>query len=349
MAGAVYAIREWMERERVRPFEYYYTAGGGALVGLLSLAPRSGDWRRALRDIVEFGVADPIYRLVPLGYKTFFKPGPFTEPLRRWADVVKASAGPRTVSLVSAWLELLGGSTGGRTWRSPAVDPQRRLFNDWVDFVAAALAPTPVGPNSQGLCAPAPFIDEVIDFDAVRRQCAHFYVNAFDLTDGRMRQFSGRDLTADHVRAAIAFPFIYPPVEIDGHLFAEGADHDPINLQGLPRLLEGERAREGVIVLVDILSQLSRYLLRPPRDLWDAYGMSIMTPVVELARKDIELFKERRGSKWPGFDLCELTFDIPEPAQPHLLEWSFSNMCTLWDVGYHAGVEFCDKQGRALQ
>src|SRR5215467_1383799 len=77
-AGALYALQEHMVEGAGRHFDVIMTSGGGALIGLLFVAPTQGDPRGALRDIVNWGVADPIYRLFPLGYKTFFKPGPFT-------------------------------------------------------------------------------------------------------------------------------------------------------------------------------------------------------------------------------------------------------------------------------
>lgn len=355
MAGAVHALLRHMEQDRKRPFDYYYTSGGGALIGLLALAPASGDRYQALQDIVEFGVSDPIYRLVPLGYKTFFKPGPFAPWFQAAADQVKRRAREPFVSLVAAWLELIGGTPRGGTWRAAARprDHARRIFDDWVDLAFTALAPAPVGPRSTGLCAPAPFIERLVDFEEVRRH-DNFVVNAFNLSAGRPEQFWSPTLTADHLRAAIAFPFIYPPVEIDGQLYAEGADHDPINLGELPRAVRSAGCSRGMIVLVDILGGLARYLVRPPRDLWDAYAMSIITPVVELARKNVEIFvTSPAAQQFPVLGYADpshtgFSFDIPEHVQPHLLDWSYSNMCELWDVGHRAGTEFYDKFGAQL-
>ena len=349
MAGALHALLKGMERDGKRPFDYYYTSGGGALIGLLALAPASGDKYKALEDIVEFGVSDSIYRLLPLGYKTFYKPGPFMPQFQAMAQRVKQMAPPTAVTLVSTWLELLGGPSGGWTWSgSPRAgeDRARRVFNDWVDLIFTALAPAPVSLRSTGLCRPAPFLETLVDFDAIRRH-DNFVVNAFNLSRGVMEQFHSSILTADHVRASIAYPFIYPPVEIDGHFYSEGADHDPINLRDLPKVIGDAGHPGGTIVLIDILSSLGQYLLRPPRDLWDAYGMSIMTPVVSLARKDIELFLGSEAAQRYKL-LPTMTFEIPEYAQPYMLDWSYSNMCTMWDVGHAAGEDFYQRFGNEL-
>src|SRR5499426_1256760 len=76
MAGALCALHEEIGDELNGGKGYFdaiYTAGGGALVGLLLVAPKGGDAPSALRRLVRMGIADPIYRLFPLAYKTFIK------------------------------------------------------------------------------------------------------------------------------------------------------------------------------------------------------------------------------------------------------------------------------------
>src|SRR5262249_47896572 len=87
IAGAVAAMYE-----KNFPFDMIYTSGGGCLIGLLlAAAPkRTGGPVKALRALVEqMGVHDVIYSMVPIGYKTFFKPGPFTRLFHRWAQNFK--------------------------------------------------------------------------------------------------------------------------------------------------------------------------------------------------------------------------------------------------------------------
>src|SRR5579864_9315340 len=70
MAGALVALLE----KQVH-FEVISTAGAGALVGLLATVPKGRSGLEALRDMPNFGVADPISSVFPINYKVFQKPG----------------------------------------------------------------------------------------------------------------------------------------------------------------------------------------------------------------------------------------------------------------------------------
>lgn len=140
-------------------------------------------------------------------------------------------------------------------------------------------------------------------------------------------------ITADGIRAAFSMPFIYPPARIGDDYFSEGADHEPINLRHVTK------NKEYPFVLLDVLGELEDHLVRKPRDLWDSYVISIMTPVVALANEDISDFKDAHKKDW-----CEkmlvVEWDIPVEAQPFVMDWSRSNMKTLFDVGKEAGRAF---------
>jgi hypothetical protein len=81
-------------------------------------------------------------------------------------------------------------------------------------------------------------------------------------------------------------------------------------------------------------------MVRPPRDLWDAYVISIMTPVVGLAKMSYEDFKQECGSE---IDHEYIKWRVPEDAKPYVMDWSYSNLSTLFKVGYQEGTEFVDK------
>ena len=368
-AGALYALQEDMVDGAGRQFDAIYTAGAGALIGLLFVAPRHGDPKRALLDIVNVGIADPIYRMVPFDYKIFRKAGPFTELFLEWADVFKDRAAemPRFRKWVTTWLEAWGGPSRARRPRADTErdDPERRLFDDWVDLVFTAMAPTTLTPRSTGLCDPLPFLDDLVDFRALRTKYrGAFYVNVWDLTRNRATQFTKAHLDAAEVRAALAFPFIYPPGHIKGRHYAEGAGHHPLSF---PRVeIEGQDPasppiscdpRSGglvpppQIVYIDVLGDLSRQLIRRPRDLWDAYGLSMITPIVALARSDLRAFKKVVNNEafCGAYRLLELGFpEIPRDVGSHLLDWNYSNLCTMWDIGYEAGKKFWKENARTL-
>jgi len=377
MAGALYALNDRIRRRfngGKGRFDAIYTAGGGALIGLLYVAPQGGDARHALRSIVNMGVADSLYRTVPLAYKTFRKPGPFEPVFQEWAETFKLATKdlPEFRNWVTRWLEMWGGPARPHQPRYGGFvldDPQRRLYEDWVDFVFGALAPSTLTSQSIALCEPVPYLEKMVNFDALKRFRGEFYVNAYDVTLGRPQQFKKRQINANHIKAALAFPFIYPPGKIGHSWFTEGALHDPLLL---PRGADPSDCPDGcgpedfdwfaalqlaykkylqppanggptpTIVYMDILGSLAKPLLRRPRDLWDAYGQSIITPIVGLAQKDLEQFMtvQAQNVYLGAYRLLDITFAIPPDCQPHILAWNHSNLCELWDVGYEAGVQF---------
>ena len=101
------------------------------------------------------------------------------------------------------------------------------------------------------------------------------------------------------------------------------------------------------IVIFDVLS--AKRIIRKPVSLYDAWVQSIMIPLVEIAKDDIELFKYRYKDRWAdkwgkdgeGF-LLQINFGelIPDKHWPKVLDWSYSNLSTLYDVGYEAGQKF---------
>lgn len=141
-------------------------------------------------------------------------------------------------------------------------------------------------------------------------------------------------LNADGIRAAFSMPFIYPPARIGDEYFSEGADHEPINLRHV--LMPG--ANEYPFVLLDVLGELEDHLVRKPRDLWDSYVISIMTPVVALASEEIRDFQDSHP------DWCDkmivARWEIPIEAEAFVMDWSRSNMKTLFEVGQKAGRDF---------
>lgn len=318
-AGALCGIYE-----EKKTFNTFYTSGAGAVFGLLTIAPKNRDVVKTLKATQRAGIHDAIYELFPIGYKTFHKSGPFTSTLKRLADRLK--------------LEESG---------DPRKDNAAAFYNDWLDLVTAAITPTFVNPRSEGVCAPFPFSEEFIDFDAVHKFRGRFYMNAYCIETGKMEHFVGgagvREAEPDpisvkHFRAALAFPFVYPPAELGGKHYYEGSALDPLNL---PRLWEEiERGRipnqRHTVVLIDLLGEpFRRSLVRRPKHLVDAYGISIITPIVSLAEAKLKIFKSENK-----IDLVHLTFDIPEDRRDKLTDWSRSNLEALFEIGHQAGTAF---------
>jgi len=391
MAGALCAVKESIGNELNGGKGYFdaiYTAGGGALVGLLLVAPKGGHAPTALRKMVKMGIADPIYKIFPLAYKTFVKPGPLVPFFQEWGELFKRSTSHLRFfrATVTSFLKLWGGPspTSEPKWCKEfgPDDPDRRLFEDWVDLVFTALAPSSLAPWSTSLCEIAPYLEDLVDFEALKKYKGRFYLNAFNLSTQKEERFTGKQIDATHVRAALAYPFIYPPGKIRHHLYSEGASHDPVLMPQARDLLfpdgiEDQRSSlwftvmerdftrhlkkklkekpklkpNGKIVCVDILGTLGKSVLRKPRDLWDAFGLSMIAPIVELAQKDSARFRQVDNQRlflgW--YEQLDMPYDFTEEVHPKILDWSYSNLSKMWDLGYEAGRKLCEVHGSSLR
>ncbi len=311
VAGALAAFHE----EGV-VFDVISTAGAGALLGLMYCAPKNGDPVKTLEGLCDMGVADPLYDRFPVNFKVFNKPGAMADAYRRALGLNPF------IQKMMDW---------------PAPDPISQLVKDSATLMFATACPSDLNASSLGLCAHVPFAEEVIDFAGIATMTPEFYVNAFDLRQRRMRNFDKLELGLEHLQAALSFPFLYPPTEIPGErggLFIEGAAIDCLNFQGLL-----ERAPDlEEIVIFDILG--ADCLLRAPRDLYDAWVMSILTPLIEIARDDVKIFEAEHLAKYPGLHRphrVKLVESIPEDRLPQVFDWSRSNLQYLYQAGYEAG------------
>jgi predicted acylesterase/phospholipase RssA len=317
-------------------FDAISTAGAGMLVGLLYAAPKGTSPRQALENTREMGVHDSIYDLFPVNFKVFHKPGVLADGYRRWLQ--------------------------GLARLVPGKDPASRLFADWMALWFAAWCPSDLSTRSLGLCDHAPWIDDAVDFNKLSSFPGEFYMNAYCIEDQTMAIFTKDEITAEHFRAALAFPFIYPPLKLNGKTYIEGSAIDTLCFEGLlkyrEKQLQEARAEpakahklaaleplENVIVF-DILS--SKKIIREPRSLYDAWVQSIMIPLVEIAKDDIRLFERVHNEKWK-LNLLRIKFDIPDNHWPYVLDWSYSNLARLYDIGYAAGERFYQENKSALR
>ena len=317
-------------------FDVISTAGAGMLIGLLYVAPKGGSPRQALEATKEMGVHDSIYDHFPVNFKVFHKPGSAAQAYRRWLHSL-----PRMM---------------------PGQDQMSRLFADWMALMFATWCPSDMSSKSLGLCEHAPWIDDVVDFDKLQAFPGEFYMNAYNITDRKMALFTKDQITPDHFRAALSFPLIYAPFKLDGKTYIEGSALDTLCFDGLLnyRQKQLDEARKSKtrsktlarheplrnVVIFDVLS--SEKIIREPISLYDAWVQSIMIPLVEIAKDDIKLFESNYNKDW-GLNLMRIRFDIPDRHWPKVLDWSYSNLSTLFDIGYAAGQKFFEKHKHVLQ
>jgi predicted acylesterase/phospholipase RssA len=332
-------------------FDVISASGAGVLMGLLYQAPLDCTPREALQRWAEVGVADSIYKMFPVNYKIFNKPGHGASSYR---DQVPAQM-PQMPQLPG--LPNMAGAGG-----NPFLDVFTQRFaeasgawNDWMHLMLSAMSPSDLSSKSLGLCAHHPFLEQAIDFDAIARMKPAFYINAYNMSKSEMQIWDKDEIAPIHVRAALSFPFLYPPTEIDGDDYIEGAALDTLNFD--PLLTSGDNAGKhddfDTIVVLDILGE--DRLIRKPRNLYDAWVRSIITPLVKISKTEMRLFElEHNTHPDTGEPLrrllkVDLMSGIPDEHWPEVLDWSASNMQLLFDVGYRAGKAFCREHGESLQ
>ena len=315
MSGALCALDE-----RGVTFDVISTSGAGMLIGLLYAAPKGRSRQEALRQTMRMAVSDPISQVFPADFKVFQKGGPLANAYR---------------TATQPWLNLL-----------PTTTPAQRLIRDSAELMNAILCPSDLTPWSQGLCEPAPWVSDVVDFDAIRDFEGEFYMSAYNIDRHELRTFQKGEITAEHFKAALSMPFIYPVHELDGERYIEGAAVTALNYEPLVGREDGDI---DCAVVFDVMGH--EKLIQEPRSLYDALSQMIMTPLTRLAKYDTDYFinvtQRDRNIKT---DVRLLDFDdlIPDSHWPEMLHWSESNMSLLFDVGYEAGHRFFVRNADAL-
>lgn len=320
MSGALSALIE-----RKVKLDVITTAGAGTFIGLLYAAPKGEDPLQTLKNTINIGISDWIYQFFPVNYKVYQKPGAGAQIYRNLLDHL-----PWTKAITDL----------------DHASPMQRLFTDWLQLVLCSFSPSDLTPMSKGLCAHMPFITDWVDFDKLREVDFEFYINAYNITDRRMDIFSKQEITLEHYFASSSFPFLYPPTRINGAVYFEGAAVDCLNYKSLVE----KHPEVDTIVVFDVLG--SDKLFREPRDLYDAWVLSIITPLVEIARDDTKIFelKHNRGPDGkPLRKLMKVKFEIPPEHLPKVLDWSHSNLKTLFEIGYQSGSKFYEQHKMDLE
>lgn len=313
-------------------FDVISASGAGVLMGLLYTAPKDCSPRQALKNWADSGVEDNIYKMIPVNFKIFKKPG---KDAGGFGNVFQPGA-------VNPMLQAIKDSF------SASATP----WADWTQLIMSALAPSNLSVNSLGLCAHHPFLEQAIDFSAIADMAPEFYINAYNLNQKRMQIWDKREIAAIHVRAALSFPFLYAPTEIDGEDYIEGAALETLNFQPF---IEGQGAHHDAdtLVVLDILGD--ERLIRKPRNLYDAWVGSIITPLVKIAKTEVRLFELEHNTDAatgkPKRQILKLDLmnTIPEQHWPHTMDWSASNMQLLFEVGYQAATKFCREYDTVLR
>src|SRR5262249_39309472 len=163
-------------------FDLVSMAGGGAVVGLLYLAPKGLGPEQALENTVNFGISDAIYAACPVNYKMFSKAGASADEFRSyWWSL------PAVQAAMNQY-----GMTG-----------EDKVFSDLILLAGAMMCPTEVNYFSTGFCAHAPFIEHVVDFERLKSTPTDCLLSAYCIDDDRISIFRKAQIDVHHFRAAL--------------------------------------------------------------------------------------------------------------------------------------------------
>jgi hypothetical protein len=373
MSGALHRLHEAGLHQKNGGPNIVTMAGAGAVVGLHYLAPNGVKSKtrfcpEALQNTINFGVSDALFEMFPVNYKVFTKAGPsadrFNEVWYSFSEVKEA------------------------LYQSGMSDDEA-LMADTLLFAGAMMCPSDVDYLSQGVCGHAQFIEELVDFDALQDidpNDIEIEINAFSIEDQEIVDFTNYErhpdktpvldargryrrkaITPDHLRAALAFPFLRAPYKIGDRHYFEGAAIQSLNDY------EVKDAKEIEWFLV--LDPLQRSMIGMPQNLWDAYALSIIMPtagLTELGRFILEfrrmvprlmraqpqlatiadalggLPENQRLSTLETMLLIEATrtsalyfsdFTIPKDKVRGTWGWSRSSMKDLFEIGRRSGAD----------
>jgi len=330
MSGAMLAFAE-----RDVEFDVISTTGVGGLIGMLYLAPKGGDRKKALRELKNLFVSDWLYRLMPINFKVFHK---FSSLAPTFYQLRKSL--PRFTIAPEDPSEL------------------KRLFNDWMELWATVLTPASQAFSREAFMSHVPLVEDLVDFPKLANSKTNFYLNAFSLATRRLRIFDHKQVTPDIYNGAQAMFMLFPPVATDHDLLTTGATRDPTGLQAIWSS-SGERAKLWGVLALDPLTQC---FWRKPTDAYDAFQLMLMNPVVALqqfvyalyARTDA-LVNGLPANSPPAIapmSNAPITlprlFGIPvttlaQADGPRMLKWTHENAVALQDAGYRAALPFAER------
>ena len=314
MSGALLALDEAGVE-----FKVVSTTGAGMLIGLMYAAPRHGTREETLLATREMGVHDAIYNVFPVNYKIFHKSGPMAEAYTKFHQ---------------EWLA-----------KMPRRNSSERFISDMTQFWMASMCPSDMSPNQNGLCQPPPWIDMVVDFSKLRDFPGEFVMSAYCIEEEKETSFDKDEITSDHFKAALAMPLIYSPYKMDGRTYLEGSAFNTLAFNPGQVM---SRNLVDTVVYFDVLGQ--RKLIAEPTSIYDAWVHSINNPLTRIAEMDTAAY-ERGDAELDGVDVLRMPFrsNISDEQWPKVLDWSYSNMSTLFDIGYKTGQEFAIEHKKKLQ
>jgi hypothetical protein len=216
-----------------------------------------------------------------------------------------------------------------------------------MELWATIFTPASYQFTRRGLMSHVPLVDDLVDFKALNEiKATRFYLNAFSLSRRRLRildNWLNRDINLDTYNGAQAMYMLFPPVQTEDDLLMTGATRDPTGLQAI---WMKERANLSRVLALDPLPQC---FWRKPTDVYDAFQLMVMNPIVHLQQLTFALYAQTdwlvnsgagtRKAGALGLNLPRLETispTIPETHYSEMLRWTHENAMILHKAGYEA-------------
>ncbi len=324
MSGAMLAFAEHDVE-----FEVISTTGVGGLIGMMYLAPKGGDRKKALNELKNLFVSDWLYKVVPFNFKVFHKFG----------------------SLAPHFYQLRKGLP---RFNIPPEEPAelKRLFNDWMQLWATVVTPASYESLREAFMSHVPLVQDLVDFERLNNLSSkklsetRFYLNAFSLASLRLHVFPHDQVTPDVYNGAQSMFMLLPPVATNHDLLTTGATRDPTGLQAI--WSDGERTNLAAVLALD---PLTTCFWRKPTDAYDAFQLMLMNPIVALQQVMYAVYA--KTDAWvnggttehpqamtaphlPVPRLFGIPVAIPKGDEPRMLKWTHANAVALQEAGYRA-------------
>jgi NTE family protein len=226
-----------------------------------------------------------------------------------------------------------------------------RLLGNWsldknpvyLAFDIASRFLSPYDTNPFNINPLRQILEREVDFDAVRAcREIRLFVSATNARTGKVRVFSGAEITSDAVMASACLPFLFRAVEIDGVPYWDGG------YVSNPPILPLRASRGSDIVLVQTNPAVREKTPRSAREILNrvneiTFNASLYSELRAIGSGRYGLFGERARLHRIAADgeLKKLT-----SSSKFTVDWSFFQH--LRDVGRKAADEFLRKEFAAI-
>jgi len=323
MTGAMLAFEEAGVK-----FDVISGAGGGGAMALLYVSPADGLTRQEnLRNSINLSVSDAIFKVLPVNYRVFVKGS-------RVADLYRGLLAK--MPFYEKVVNQFGMSKG------------KKFVSDLIQLIWAITTPSTTNFFSSGMCSHAPLLEQFIDFDKIKDIPEEVFLNAYSVSEQKITVFGKKEINFETFAASLGYPFFYEATDVNGICYMEGGAVDTYNFGGLLKADQDIRT----LVVLDAFGNPN--YIQKPTNLWQAYSQSMILPLVELCRKDLQLFEHWHLREWNAahpdkeVELIKISYDIPTDWLPAALDWSTTNMERMFELGYETAKKHIAENGLTL-